>query len=595
MTYSARALRYAQLVVANDIPACLWVKLAAKRHLDDLAKVADKSYPFYFDDDSGDAVCEFIETLTHVKGKWARPSKADDKRIRLEDWQCFLVCVGFGWLKKKNSLRRFRKWYWRIPRKNGKSVLAAAIGLYMWCMDDEPGAEVYSGATTEKQAWEVYRPARLMVESNEELLEHVGQSAVHAKTMVTESDASRFEPIIGKPGDGASPSCAIADEYHEHETNELVDTMETGMGAREQPVSLKITTAGYNLAGPCYDEDLHCQEILKGTKQDEEVFCIMYGIDDVEYEWAGTKYKPDDWALPEALRKANPNLGISVEEDFLLSEQRQAMLNPLHQNRFKTKHLNIWCSARTAWMNILAWNLCADRTLRLEQFAGSEAFFILDLASKDDVAAFIILLRKKIKGEWHYYIFARYYIPEKAIEEPGPNQAAYRKWKIEGFLTTTDANEGTEIDFETIQQDVLQVRTQYKLQVKEILYDPWRATQLAQALAKSGATVVEFRQTVQNLSAPMKELNSAVKAARVHHDGNPVTTWMIGNVTAKADAKDNIYPRKERPQQKIDGAVATIMGVARAMLNTGGDIEDWLKAPVNVTTKPAASAASQRN
>lgn len=558
--YAEAALRYAKGVVSGKISVCKWVKLAAQRHLDDLKRSREPDYPYRFDVERAEKPCRFIEQLPHTKGKWAKHQEL----IQLGDWQCFLVCVLFGWVSKLTDRRRFREAYWAIPRKNGKSIIAAAIGLYMFCMDDEHGAEVYSGATTEKQAWEVFRPAKLMAEQTEDLREWAGIE-VWAKSMTVESDGSRFEPVIGKPGDGSSPSCAIVDEFHEHDTPDQVDTMKTGMGAREQPLLLEVTTAGVNLAGPCYDRQLDAQKVLEGTLEDDALFAVIFGIDD-----------EDDWTKPEALRKANPNFGVSIDPDFLLAEQRQAVINPAHQNRFKTKHLNVWCAARMAWMPLASWSLCGDPGLSVEDFRGKDGWFVLDLASKDDIAVFGQLFRVQIKREEHYYWFARYYLPEDALQdEDNPNASAYRKWHAQGFLQVT---EGAEIDFDVIKEEVLEYRG--KFQVKELLYDPWRATQLAHQLQKSGATIIEMRQTVQNLSAPMKEVLAAVKSGRLHHDGNPVTTWMVANVTAKVDAKDNIYPRKEKPQMKIDGAVALIMGMARGMVVEQPGIGGWLSDPV---------------
>lgn len=572
----AKALKYAEEVVAGIVPANRLVRRACKRHLDDLKRCANKSYAYKFSNAAAEKVCNFAEMLPHVKGEWAKRQEL----VVLEPWQCFILCCLFGWLKKKNGRRRFREAYLEIPRKNGKSMLAAIIGLYMWCMDGEVGAEVYSGATTEKQAWEVFRPAKWMLERNEELLEYVGEDAVWAKALVTSGDQSRFEPVIGKPGDGSSPSCAIADEYHEHDTPDLVDTMQTGMLARTQPILLMVTTAGYNLAGPCYDKHLEMTRMLDGAAADpaanDEVFAIIYGIDELPYTWDGVEVVADEWSDPAILRKANPNFGVSVDSDILESMQRQAVLNPIDQNKFKTKHLNVWCSARVAWMPLHQWHVCADPQLKIEAFAGQDMIGVLDLASKDDLAVFAQIFKRRIKEVIHYYIFARYYLPEDTVNSIGPNTAAYRKWQKQGLLTVTD---GAEIDFDRIAEDVKAYRAKYRM--TELAYDPWRATQLAHQLQKEGAEVVELRQTVQNLSAPMKEVLSAVKGARLHHDGNPVTTWMIANVTAKLDAKDNIYPRKEKPQMKIDGAVAIIMGMARAMLgNDGGSMDDWLKAPV---------------
>ena len=555
------ANQYARDVAAGEIPNCKWAIGACKRHLNDLKRSKDKTYPYYFDAEAAVKICAFAEELPHVKGRWAKRSEL----IRLEPWQCFLLCCLFGWVHKPTGLRRFREAYLEIPRKNGKSILAAIIGLYMFCMDGEHGAEVYSGATTEKQAWEVFRPAKLMLDKTEDLKEFVG-AEVWAKSLFTSRDESRFEPMIGKPGDGSSPHCAIADEFHEHDTPDQVDTMQTGMLAREQPLMLMVTTSGVNLMGPCYDKHMHCKKVLEGVYEDDTLFAIIYGIDPEE----------DDWAHPDMLRKANPNFGVSIDGEALRAQQRQAVLNPIHQNRFKTKHLNVWCSAKMAWMPLVQWQLCADDSMRIEEFKGSQSWFILDLASKDDLAVFAQLFRKELKGEQHFYFFAKYYLPEDTVNEPGPNTSNYQKWQRQGLLTVTD---GAEIDFDVIAEDVLTYKRQF--QVKEIVYDPWRATHLAHQLHKSGAkAVVEMRQTVQNLSAPMKEMLSAVKGGRFHHDGNPVTTWMVSNVTAKVDAKDNIFPRKEKPEMKIDGAVAAITGMARAIAVEPAGVGGWLKAPV---------------
>lgn len=539
------ANKYARDVVAGKVVAGKYVRLAAKRHLDDLAKSKDKAFPFYFDADAAERACAFIELLPHSKGKWAR----DGLRLVLSPWQCFIVAVLFGWMRRKNRFRRFRELYAEIPRKNGKSQLGAGIGLYMLIADEEYGAEIYSGATTEKQAWEVFGPARQMIARTPGLQKAAGVE-VWAKALAIPLDGSKFEPIIGKPGDGSSPSCALIDEFHEHDTPDLIDTMQTGMGAREQPLTAIITTAGYNLGGPCFDKHTEVKRVLDGLIENDELFGIIFSIDEA-----------DDWADPKSLIKANPNYGVSLDGDFLLAQQRRATMNPIEQNRFKTKHLNVWCSARNAWMNMQQYNMLADASLSLDEFEGEESWFVLDLASKNDICAFIQLFKRRLNGLDHYYAFGRYYLPTDAIEENKSNQALYRKWVIQGHLIAT---EGAEIDFDVIREDVKQLGTRFDVQ--EVAYDPWRATQLAHQLAKDGATVVEFRQTVQNMSPAMKEVMAAVKGGRFHHDGNPCLAWMFSNVTAKEDAKENIYPRKEKPEQKIDGPVAVIMAVGRAMV-----------------------------
>ena len=211
--------------------------------------------------------------MPHVKGEWARKRMT----LKLEPWQKFILSTLFGWKRAKDGLRRFREAYIEVPRKNGKSCFVAPMGLYMLVADGEEGAEVYSGATTEKQAWEVYGPARIMAKRAEGFMEHYGVD-VRAKNMNLIGSASRFEPLIGDPGDGASPHCAIVDEYHEHDSPRLYDTMITGMGARRQPLIIVITTAGFNLGGPCYDMRLRAGKVLDRTLQDEELFAIVYTI-----------------------------------------------------------------------------------------------------------------------------------------------------------------------------------------------------------------------------------------------------------------------------------------------------------------------------
>jgi phage terminase large subunit-like protein len=552
--FVGKAQEYAQAVVKGKIVACKWVKLACKKHLDDLKASRRKAFPYYFDEDAANKVCTFLSLMPHTKGKWARKRET----ITLEPWQCFAFVSLFGWKIKKNDRRRYRKAYFAVPRKNGKSIIGSGIGLYMFSVDGEFGAEVYSGATTEAQAWEVFRPAKQMLERTPDLQQALG-AEVWAKALLVPADGSRFEPVIGKPGDGASPSCAIVDEYHEHDTSELVDTMETGMGAREQPLLLMITTAGFNIAGPCYDQEVDAKKVLEGVLDDPELFALIYTIDE-----------GDDWTRPEALRKANPNFGISVDEDFLLAQQRGAVQSASKQTRFKTKHLNIWCSAKSAWLNLLEWNKCADYKLRPEHFKGERCYVTLDLAHRSDVCVIMLMFVREIEGKQHFYLFGKYYLPEYAIENDPKNSGAYRKWVIEGFL---EQHDGAEIDFDLIEQDTLDLIAEYG--PEEVVFDPYRAAQLEQRLTKNGITAVELGQTVKNLSLPMKEFESAIKAGRVHHDGNPVLTWMASNVVAKLDAKDNIYPRKEKPEQKIDGIVASIMGVARAISGAFAATSFW--------------------
>lgn len=542
--HAARAQWYAERVVAREIPAGPWVRLACQKHLDELVKSEKKAYPYRFDAETGSTVCEFIECLKHTKGKWA----AQGESIVLEAWQCFLVVVGFGWLRKSDGLRRFNTFYWEIPRKNGKSLLAAAILNYLTWADGEFGAEGYSGATTEKQAWEVFGPARLMMSRSPELAKHLGVE-VRAKTMIRESDGSKCEPIIGNPGDGSSPSCAVIDEFHEHDTPAQVDSMETGMGAREQPVLFLITTAGVNIAGPCHEKHEQAVKVLQGVLDQPELFACIFGIDE-----------GDDPFDPKALIKANPNYDVSVKADFLRQMQRNAMASPAQQAIFKTKHLNVWTSVLHGMFNMVDWSRCGDANLDEDDLidAGADCYFGVDLASKLDLCAEARLYKRRVDDRLHFYLFSRYWLPESAVEEPGPNHAHYLKWRALGLLIQT---EGATVDFELITAEVLAHAK--RSNPIETVYDPFNATQFAQALSDH-TTVVEFIQQPHNFAVPIDELQAAIKDGRFHHDANPITTWCMSNVVARPAKKGLSSPIKAKPHQKIDGAIAAIIAMARA-------------------------------
>lgn len=546
--YAKIAKRYAQDVRDGLIPACRFVQLAAERHLTDLARMGSADFPFEFDEIKAAAICRFLELMPHTKGQWARRKE----KIKLENWQVFSLAVGFGWVKKSDGFRRFRIIYIEVPRKNGKSQLAAGIGLYMLCADGDFGAEVYSGATTQKQAWEVFRPAHRMVELTEELREAAGIELMASNISVPEN-GGRFEPIIGKPGDGATPSCAIVDEFHEHKTDELYETMITGMGAREQPLMLVLTTAGSDIAGPCYALRTDVTHMLTGTVPNDELFGIIYTIDE-----------GDEWTAEESLIKANPNYNISIKGDFLKSQVKDAMNSPRRQSSIKTKHLNIWVNARDSWMNLESWQLCARPDLKEEDFKGEPCWVGLDLASKIDITSVVKIFIRDVISEdaetfKEYFLFGRHYVPEAQAKKE--DKRHYQNWVQSGELIATPGNV---IDFDRIREDLIADSELFR--IVNVGYDPFGATQLAMQLDGHGVPVIEVKQTVTQLSEPMKWIEALVLDRRLFHDNNSCMNWMIGNVTAKPDAKDNIFPRKERDELKIDGLVAGLNAMRVSMM-----------------------------
>lgn len=521
---------------------------ACARHLRDLERQADPAWPYLFDEEKAEKAVKRARSFPHVKGAWARASAEHPhgNPIKWEPWQIFILCSLFGWVKKANGFRRFRYASIYIPRKNAKSTLAAVIGWLLFAFDGEPGAEVYSGATSEKQAWEVFGTARQMGVIDTRLPEARGVT-MNARSMVRVADGSKFEPIIGKPGDGSSPHGAIIDEYHEHSTSVSYDTMRTGMGARQQPLLLAISTAGDLIQGPCRDDWKTVEQILGGVIEDETHFGIIYTIDD-----------DDDWTSEDALRKANPNYDVSVSADFLRGELEKAKRDAGMQGIFKTKHLNVWVSAKAAFYNMEQWRKCAVPSLKLADFASKSCFLGIDLAAKIDLAGFSALFPV---DDRRAALFGKFYIPEAMVNLP--ENRHYQKWRTEGRIVVTDGNM---TDLTRLRADVIAFCKAHN--VREVRYDPDGATLLVQDLTAEGISCVEVTQTMANLSDPMKQIEAMIKGGALMHDGDPVFEYAFSNVVAKRDNGDRVLPTKERPQNKIDPAATSIMAVG-AWLSAG--------------------------
>jgi phage terminase large subunit-like protein len=518
--------------------------------LDELKKEKSKKFPYRFDRDLAERACEFIQLLPHTKGEWAYKRML----ITLEPWQLFIIACVFGWIKKKDRLRRFREVYTEIARKNGKSAISAGVGLLMFVADGECGAEVYSGATTEKQSWEVFRPSRLMCKKRPDMCEHFGIQ-VNAKSLIRLEDNARFEALIGDPGDGASPSCALIDEYHEHVDNRLVDTMLSGMGARLQGLIWYITTAGSDIEGPCYDKRRAVIEMLEGTTPDDELFGVIYTLDE-----------SDDWTDPNVLVKANPNIGVSVYRDYLISQQNRAIKNARLANTFKTKHCNVWVTSQSAFFNMEDWNSCEDESLTLDLFEGQDCILGMDLARKKDLVCMARLFWRDIDGKRHYYsVSPGFWVPEDTAMDNDNRRMAER---LQKWVNTEDLFlcQGAEVDYRDILDEATKANQNHC--VIECPLDPHGATNLGHHLDDEGLEPITIQQNYTNLSDPMKELEAAISAGRFHHDGNPIMSWCVSNVVGKhiAGNDDVVRPIKEGVDNKIDGAVALIMAIGRVMV-----------------------------
>lgn len=554
--YEAISQLYCQDVLAGKIPNCKTVKQAVERQQKDLKRKFSKGFPYIYDANKGARVCAFIELLPHIKGPLA------GKPIQLEPWQIFIIMTVYSWVKEDGS-RRYRRSYVEVPRGNGKSALSSGLGLYMLSADGEGGAEVYSFATTRDQAKIVFGDAQQMAHRSSGLRGHFGVE-VNARNINVKKTASKFEALSaeGSTLDGLNTHFACIDELHAHKTRSVYDVVETSIGKRTQSLLWVITTAGSNRSGICYEVRGFVKKILNGSAKDETQFGIIYGLD-----------AEDDWTTEEALIKANPNWGVSVMPEVLLPLQAKAMTMPSAANNFRTKHLNEWVNADVSWMDMRAWDKCGDTTLSVEDFEGQECYMALDLASKTDIAAKMNVYIK----DGHYYAFGDYYLPRETVDK-GEN-AQYSGWESLGLLTVT---EGAIIDFQVIEDKILNDCKRFD--IMEVPYDPFQATQLSMRLLNQGVNMVEVRPTVLNFSEPMKQLEALVLSGKFHHNGDPILTWMVSNVVCHTDAKDNIYPRKERPENKIDGVVALIMALNRAIANNNeqGDLDDFLANPIRL-------------
>lgn len=555
-TYLQRATAYAQRVVDGIEAAGKYERLACRRFLRDLERQGSADFPYVLDEELGSRACRFIELLPHIKGEWARPDYVDGKlawkKIELGDWQVFVELQLFGWVDATTRLRRFRRAYEEVARKNAKSTRAAGRLLYLLTADHEPGAHVYSAATTGEQAREVFDVMRNMAQRCPDLCLHFGLE-VGRHDITAPGSASSAKPLNaeGSTLDGLNVHAAVIDELHAHKTRAVYDVIDSATGARSQPLISMITTAGSNRSGICYEQRTYTIKVLDGVHADESWFGIVYTID-----------ADDDWRDPACWRKANPNLGVSVKLDDMQAAARKAEGTPSAVANFLTKRLNVWVNADAAWMDMQAWDNCENKDLALANLAHLPCWIGLDLASKVDLAAAPLLFHDPAADRYYCVSRGRFWLPERAVEQGGNSQ--YDGWRRSGWLTVTP---GEVTDYDAIEEQ-LRADACTAEDLREVPFDPYQATQLSSHMLAEGLPMVELRPTVLHMSEAMKQLEALVLQGpgKFQHDGSPVMTWMMSNVVCHRDTKDNIYPRKERPEQKIDGPFALIMALSRAIV-----------------------------
>lgn len=544
------AERYIDDVMHGRVVVCRWVRLAVERHLHDLEHGHERG--LRFDRAAAQHVIDFFQFLRHSKGEWA------GQVVHLEDWQQFILWVVFGWMRADGT-RRFRTGYEEVARKNGKSTMAAGVGLYLFYGDGEPGAEVYTAATKRDQARITHSEATRMVKRSPSLKKRV---QVFKDNLSVEGTASKFEPL-GRDTDsmdGLNVHGVIADEVHAWKTRDMWDLLETATSSRQQPLMFGITTAGFNRQSLCYEQHEYTIKLLEGFANpngfhDDSFFGIIFTLDE-----------GDDWEDERTWIKANPNLGVSKKLDNLQEKALKAKAMPSALNAFLRLELNIWTQSETKWIPREHWDDCGTRPVDADALRGMRAYGGLDLSSTTDISAFLLVFPPETETD-DFRVLCRFWIPDEAMHERTKrDRVPYEAWVRQGFITATPGNV---IDYDFILAQIDQDAQAYDL--NEIAFDRWGSTKIIQEIEERELTCVQFGQGFASMSSPMKELEKLILSHRLAHGNNPVLNWMADNLVTLEDPAGNIKPDKERSLERIDGMTALIMALARAIVHDDGD------------------------
>lgn len=539
---------------SNDVVGHL-VQLSRRRQERDLKEGGKRG--LYFDNDAADRVVKFFTLLRHSKGEWA------GQRFDLAPWQEHeIIRPLFGW-KRADGTRRFRTAYISVARKNGKSTLAAGVGLYLTCADGEAGAEVYSAATKRDQARITHSEATRMVKASASLGRWVQTFRDNISIVRT---GSKYEPLgaDADTSDGLNVHGAILDEIHAHKTRNLWDVIETGTGARRQPLLFGITTAGYNRNTICWELDDRAVKILEGALQDDSVFVYIARID-----------KGDDWKDRSCWIKGNPNLGISVKLDTLLEQCQKARESPAFQNTFRRLRLNEWTQQADRFLDMEHWLACTG-TVDESELVGRECYGGLDLSSTADFTSACWVFPFDREGRKTYKALWRFWIPEEKLAERIKRESIpYDLWVQRGYIKTTPGNV---VDYDFVRAGLDEDRKKFR--IRELGVDPWNAREIIAKLHGTGweqfkegpvpkyNVVFEFRQGFKSMWEPTKKLLGVVLDRQLEHGNNPVATWMASNLTVSQDPAGCLKPDKAKSTEKIDGMVALIMALGRAVVSS---------------------------
>lgn len=525
---------YVQDVLSGKRIAGKSEKAAVQRYLNDKRTALDKG--FFIDTKAGERAVNFIQKLKHTKGKWA------GQPLLLEPWQKFIVFNLFAW-KRADGTRRFRYAYVEVARKNGKTALAAGIALYMLYAEREPRAEVYSVATVKDQAKLCFNDSVAIVK-NTALSQRM---RVFRDSILYEQLGAYFKPLSSDDGihDGYSPYCVIVDEYHAHKDNGMLDVMRSGMAARVQPLVFIITTAGFNKNYPCYAYRQNAKNVMAGIMNDDSLFSIIFEMD-----------AEDDWTDPQNWPKANPNLGVSVDYEYLAGEVKDAQNRPEAVRGVKTKNLNMWVDAETTWILDEVWAKCAG-AFGISELEGLKCWGGLDLSNVSDITAFVLLFEYKEK----FALLPKFWIPEEKLQEKiAKENVGFAEWVDKGYVTVTPGNV---TDYDFIKADIFAMAQKYD--IISIAYDRWNSSQTVIQMQDEGLEMSPFGQGYGSMSAPTKEFEKMVLLEKMEHFNNPVLRWMLASTAIQTDPAGNIKPDKRKSSQKIDGIVASIMAMGEMM------------------------------
>lgn len=530
-----RGHKYAVEVLSGKILANTYIKGACRRYILDL----DDTTKYTFDRDIAERYLRLVQKFDHVIGHWDTPN------IVYEPWQCWVWMNILGFIDKRTGFRRFRVAHVEIPRGNAKSAMASQAALYFAFLDNPQGNQVSTVATKKEQARIVLDSSMAMAKKNSGFLKSTGVRVL-AHSIVQDRTNSKIRALSSEHSglDGLQDILAVMDELHAMR-RETFDVVSSGMSKRKDSLTLCITTAGFDVESVGYSQSVYAKKLSIGEVEDDQFFAAVYCIDE-----------DDDIYDEDAWKKANPNWNVSVDPITFQAKAEKTKVSPSDLPNFKVKHLNVWISEANAFYDLAKWDECADPKLNVADFVGQKCRMGIDLASHIDITSigFIFYAKRPGDDKFRYYLFDKSFIPSGTVKES--RNSLYDDAIAKGYLIET---QGDAINYDYIRDEATKLSKEFR--VSECLYDTWNATEMAQKLSDK-IEMVKFAMNTANFSEPMKKLDALMREKMIVHNGSPLLRWTIGNVVAKRDHNDNVYPRKSHPKLKIDPAIALLMALA---------------------------------